>query len=76
MIKIIIQNEIDELKDIYLSLKNPPYPLSGMEIIFKDLTVIHLNGDSIIRIDGYDCYIDGKYFDLRKHTIQKITFIC
>ena len=31
MVNIIIQNEVDELKDAYISLKNPPYPLSGME---------------------------------------------
>ena len=76
MINVIIENEIDELKDVYYRLKNQPYPLHGIEITFKNSKIKYLQRDSTIKIDGYDCYIDEEYFDLRIDIIEKITFKC
>lgn len=76
MVDIIIENELDELKDTYQRLKHPPHPLLGIEIQFKNSKRTYLNNDSTLKIDGYNCYIDGKYFDLRKDIIQKIIFKC
>lgn len=65
---------MDELKDIYRGLKNSPYLLFGIEITFENSQRMYLNSDFTLKIEGYSCYIGGKYFDLRKDIIHKITF--
>lgn len=74
MINIIIENKKPELKDICPRLKNQPYPLNGIEIRFKNSKIRYPNNGSTIKIDGYNCYIDGEYYDLRKDIIDMITF--
>jgi ribosomal protein S4E len=72
MINVILITEIDKLKDIYRRLKNQQYPLTGMEITSKNSKIKYLK-IVLQLIDGYHCYIEREYFDLRKDIIDMIT---
>ena len=45
-----------------------------MEIRFKNSKIKYIKNGSTINIDGYNCYIEVEYFDLRKDIIDMITF--
>lgn len=79
MVTIIIENRLTELEQDYSNfekMNSHPVPLTKIIIYFKNSKSIAVDKNVIIRIDGYDCYINNSYFDLREDKIHFIHYFC
>lgn len=77
MVSVIIENRQKGLEETYVRferMKTPPHPLIEIRIVFKNSKTAILKRNSTVRIDGYDCCIDGKYFDLRRDEIREAIY--